>query len=225
MALPGGFRTLDELFKMLTWKTADELPGLNRTISYISHFINNAWDSLPTTPATGSNPYSQTRTNITGFSPFTVTSPSVFNLCSGGSKTLAAGSSGTSYQWQENNGNGFVNISDGTNYGGTTTQSLSLSSLPTSYAGYQYRCLINAAPGIVYTIKFASTWTGNADQTWNNISNWSCGSIPDGFTDVIIPSGKTNYPVLNSNTTVRSLTAQPGAQITISTGVILDILK
>ena len=165
MALPGGFRTLDELFKMLTWKTADELPGLNRTISYISHFINNKWDSIPITPATGTNPYTQTKINITGFSPFTVSSPSIYNLCFGGNKKLAAGSSGTTYQWQENSGSGFVNITNGPNYASTTKQILSLTSLPTSFYGNQYRCLIDAAPEIAYTIKFVSACTGNADQT------------------------------------------------------------
>jgi hypothetical protein len=65
-ATPGG----SDVTMTIQWNTAEELPGFNRALSFISHYINNVWDSYTTTPASGTNPWSLTRTEITSFSPF-----------------------------------------------------------------------------------------------------------------------------------------------------------
>jgi len=64
--IPGG----SDVTMTIQWNTAEELPGFNRSLCYISHYTNGAWDSHTTTPASGSNPWTLTRTNITSFSPF-----------------------------------------------------------------------------------------------------------------------------------------------------------
>lgn len=59
----------------LQWNTSEELPTFDRTVSGISHWIGSAWDRSPTwTNATtvGASSWSQTRSNITSFSPFVV---------------------------------------------------------------------------------------------------------------------------------------------------------
>ncbi|HZH66816.1 MAG TPA: Ig-like domain-containing protein [Flavisolibacter sp.] len=56
----------------LQWNSADELPGFSRTSSYVSHNTNSAWLAGPAGAATGTDPYSRFRTNITSFSPFGV---------------------------------------------------------------------------------------------------------------------------------------------------------
>lgn len=52
-------------------------------------------------------------------------------------------------------------------------------------------------------------WTGNVDSTWNNLGNWSSGSVPTSIDTVFVEnlSGKP-YPVLNSDVTVARLHVQ-----------------
>lgn len=56
-----------------------------------------------------------------------------------------------SYQWQENNGTGWDNISNGGMYSGANTPTLTLTNVPLSYNGYQYRCIISAECSSFYS--------------------------------------------------------------------------
>ncbi|MEM9850339.1 MAG: T9SS type A sorting domain-containing protein, partial [Bacteroidota bacterium] len=58
----------------MQWNAADETPGFDRSMAYISHFTNGAWDPGPTMGAMGNDPYTITRTGLTSFSPFSVAS-------------------------------------------------------------------------------------------------------------------------------------------------------
>jgi len=42
-------------------------------------------------------------------------------------------------------------------------------------------------------------WTGETDTDWLTASNWDDNNVPDGSTDVFIPSGCPNYPVINGH--------------------------
>ncbi len=150
--------------------------------------------------------------------PFGTATAAGFNymLCPGGINTsLESNVSGSSYQWQVNTGSGYTDISDGTKYTGATSLQLQLINIPSSWYGYQYRCFVNGANySNIYTLKFTDTWTGAGGNTaWENGANWSCGSVPDANTDVIIKSGTV---VLSSNTAVRSITIDPGVSFTIN---------
>jgi hypothetical protein len=58
----------------LQWPVELELSGFNRTLSRLAHYTNSAWDYGTTDiPASGSNPYTVSRSGFTGFSPFIVT--------------------------------------------------------------------------------------------------------------------------------------------------------
>ena len=63
-------------------------------------------------------------------------------------------------------------------------------------------------------------WTGSANNAWENPANWSCGSIPDSNTDVVINSGTV---VVNSDVTIRSLKVNPGVNLTVNVGFDLTI--
>ncbi len=141
-------------------------------------------------------------------------------VCAGGNTNFISNLSGTIYQWQVNIGGSFVNITDNTNYTGTATQALQLASIPASWTGYQYRCKINSYYSNVFTIRITNGWTGNTSNAWENPSNWSCGSIPDVNTDVVINSGTV---VINSNVVCRTLTVLPGAIVTVNSGNTLTI--
>ncbi|HEX5652768.1 MAG TPA: hypothetical protein VFX58_06830, partial [Chitinophagaceae bacterium] len=162
--------------------------------------------------------------DVTGFSGFTVGTSSTLNLCPSGGFAIPAGASGTSYQWQLNTGSGFNNIADGPNYNGSGTATLILTNLPSSFSGYQYQALVDNVPAVVYTVKFVLTWQGSTSTNWHTASNWgACGVIPDQYTDVVIPSGKSLYPVLSTNGSAKSVKAAPGSTVTVSTGAVLDI--
>lgn len=137
------------------------------------------------------------------------------------STVINAGISGGSYQWQVNTGNNvFTNISNGTYYSGTSTGALQLTNIPSSFTGYQYQCLSNGTLSNKFSIQFVNTWLGSSDTSWNNPYNWSCGTVPDASTDVIINTGNV---IIYSNVVCRTLTVLPGAVVTVATGNTLTI--
>jgi len=68
-------------------------------------------------------------------------------------------------------------------------------------------------------------WNGSTSTAWNTGSNWTINTIPKKADVVLIPTGKTNYPVITSaydagayNTTIES-----GASITVGPNAKLDL--
>lgn len=57
------------------------------------------------------------------------------------------------------------------------------------------------------------TWTGSEDRSWNKPGNWLPAGIPAKCDSVVVPSGKTQYPWLDNNVTIRSLTMEEGTEI------------
>ena len=141
-------------------------------------------------------------------------------LCPGGNTTLNANVAASTYQWQVNTGLGFTNISLGGNYSGTSTATLQLSNIPSSWYGYQYRCVVDSFTTSPVTLIFKDTWTGSVDQTWENPGNWSCGALPDSFTDVYVNSGTV---IVSSNPGVRTLTLATGVNFTVTANYRVSI--
>jgi hypothetical protein len=69
-----------------------------------------------------------------------------------------------------------------------------------------------------------NNWTGSVDTAWEKPANWSCGSIPTATTDVTIPTGLVNYPVIKSNATCRRLRQQPGSAVKVNPAFKLDVV-
>ena len=63
-------------------------------------------------------------------------------------------------------------------------------------------------------------WLG-ADETsptkWNVVANWSGGHIPLSTDDILIPGGKSYYPILTLSVAVNSIEIESGASITADT--------
>ena len=128
-----------------------------------------------------------------------------------------------SYQWQENSGTGYTNIINGAGYSGATTNTLQLINPPGNKTGYKYRCVIDGANSAENILRFRNLWTGASTTDWFTATNWSCGTVPDQYTDVILPAGQSRYPVINSSTSIRSIKVLNSATVTIPVGVVLDI--
>jgi hypothetical protein len=145
------------------------------------------------------------------------------NGCDNVTRLLTAPAGGGSYQWQVNTGSGYANLADDANHSGSNTASLNIANPPSAWYGRTYRCLVNGvAPADFYTLLFRSVWTGAVSNAWENPLNWSCGKVPDDFTDVVINSGTI---VINSNVTINSLQLNPGVSLTVGTGYTLTIRR
>jgi len=141
--------------------------------------------------------------------------------CQSGTNSITSNILGNVYQWQLDNGSGFTNLINNSNYGGVTTNQLQLLNIPIGFLNYRYRCLVDAVPTGSYLLKFGNTWLGTINNTWENPGNWSCGMIPDIYTDVMIPAGNVQ---LNNSTSINSITLGSAAILTVSSGANLTII-
>jgi uncharacterized delta-60 repeat protein len=69
-------------------------------------------------------------------------------------------------------------------------------------------------------------WSGTSSTNWNEPTNWNTGVLPTATDSVIIPdvsSASNNFPVLNTNTTIKSLTILENAKITINSSQSLTL--
>lgn len=130
-------------------------------------------------------------------------------ICKGAGSNLQSNLSGTNYQWQVNSGNGFTNITNNSNYNGVNTRKLQLSNIPSTWNGYKYRNVVDGVASDPVTIRLFSYWTGAVSTAWENPLNWSCGSLPDSNTDVIINTSST--VLLSSTVLIRSFSLSAGA--------------
>lgn len=153
---------------------------------------------------------------------FSVNSAPVM-ACANNYYMLTSNITGSAYQWQVNNGSGFVNISDDAIYAGTTTRQLQLKQTPSAFNGNQYRCMVEGSySSHILDLKFISNWQGTVSNAWENPANWSCGIVPDGNTDVVIQR-TSNNPVISSSAVCRSITVNRLAAVTVNTGFQLTV--
>ena len=72
-----------------------------------------------------------------------------------------------------------------------------------------------------YEVQY-SRWTGATSDVWNLASNWAGEGIPSSSNDVVIPSGKSNYPTSSSTQDFiigsgKYMIIEPNAQVTLGT--------
>jgi hypothetical protein len=97
-------------------------------------------------------------TNCGGcIAPSITTQPVSVSTTTSGTASYTVVASGTTltYQWQENTGSGFSNITNGganPTYAGATSSVLTISNPPLSMSGYSYQCVVtNTCPGTATT--------------------------------------------------------------------------
>ena len=161
--------------------------------------------------------------SVSSFSEFWITKGNPPVSCLSNGISFTAGTTGTTYQWQVSNGAGYSNIFNGGYYSGANAATLLINGIPTSSSGALYRCVVDGVNGAATTLRFTLTWTGAVNTDWSNPGNWSCATTPDEYTDVIIPTGMSNYPVISISSSVRMLTTQTGTTVTVGAGVNLQV--
>jgi Ig-like domain CHU_C associated len=74
-------------------------------------------------------------------------------------------------------------------------------------------------------VAFAATitWNGSVSTDWHTAGNWT-GGLPTIADDVTIPIGLTNYPILATNASIKSIfLVNTAASLTVNSGVVLEI--
>lgn len=67
----------------------------------------------------------------------------------------------------------------------------------------------------------ANVWTGAISTNWHVTGNWLLGAVPLATTDVTIPAGVVNYPVISADTALAgNLSLLTGATVTINATVL-----
>jgi len=133
------------------------------------------------------------------------------SVCVGGTINLTASSiAGATYSWT--GPNGFT----------STLQNPSLTNASAIMAGiYTVSSTINACTSVGAStnviVNASYIWTGNTNSDWNTTSNWACNSLPTLSTNVIINTGLTNYPILNTGALgkAKDIQINSGATLTI----------
>ena len=133
-------------------------------------------------------------------------------------------SAGAMYQWQVDEGIGFLDIQNGINYSGTNTDSLHIMGSPSSFYGNKYRCEVTLGNTSNFSdehiLTFVYIWTGTINNEWENPMNWNCNGVPIVNSDVIINNG---IVVIDSNPNIGSITTGQGTLLDINENRVLNI--
>lgn len=141
-----------------------------------------------------SNTVSLAITNV----PSITTQPTNQSVTTAQTATYTVAATGAStYQWQENTGSGWNNITNGGVYAGATGASFTITNPPTSMNAYQYRCIVTNSCGNVNSNAATLTVTNTA-PTISSFATTCAGYTP-GNTVVDLSwsasTGNTGYCV------------------------------
>ncbi|QHT70939.1 hypothetical protein GXP67_31980 [Rhodocytophaga rosea] len=136
-------------------------------------------------------------------------------ICRGSSTTISIALTGTS-PWA-------LSWSDGsttTNVTNIATSPYMFSVSPTSTTTYSVSAVSDAScsgttsGSAVVTVTTAvsgtRTWNGSVSSNWDLGCNWTPNVVPTASDDVVIPTGRPNYPALNSNSACNNIDLQSG---------------
>lgn len=160
---------------------------------------------------------------------YDVEDPSDQSSCIGGSVSFSVNAiNGVNYQWQMRPSGGTEYTDIGT---ASPSPSITLTAISADKNGNEYRvvvrnqdttatgCKITISNPATLTVQTNNEWTGAVDTNWNTAGNWLCNSVPDSTSDISIPAGLTNYPVINSGVSGKV------HDISLATGASLEILN
>lgn len=116
--------------------------------------------------------------------------PAGNTICAGGNTNFTLTATGsTGYQWQANSGGGWNDLSDGGAYGGTTTNSLTITSATAGMNATKYRCSVANGCGSISTVP--ATLTVNTPSAPTVTIATATGTVCAGTT-VSFTAGTTN---------------------------------
>ncbi|MGN6214296.1 T9SS type A sorting domain-containing protein [Parafilimonas sp.] len=153
---------------------------------------------------------SSTNYDVSVFDPASLTDPGTIsgpvNVCSsttGLIYSVSAQPNATYYIWTVPSG---WTITSGSSTNSITVTSGTTGGTISVQAGNP--CGFSTVSSINTYLGTSGQWMGIVSQDWNEPNNWGCGGVPTLSTDVTIPSGTPNDPIIYPGTTaqVKSLT-------------------
>lgn len=85
----------------------------------------------------------------------------------------------------------------------------------------EYRNLSN--PGAYITLGTEESnfqWSGAVSSDWSNGSNWTGCHVPESTSDIVISSSASNYPVISTDQSIKSITIENGASLTVNNATL-----
>ena len=150
----GGVRYPDTLLSLNSVTTTKAWYPVNIDFTTANAANNNAGFIIRfylagpnSTLITGSDRYDNISIKGDSICPYIWSQPKNVSICPITDTYFATGVTAlnATYQWQVNNGSGFVNVINGGVYSGATTDSLMLTKVPSTMNGYTFRCIIICA--------------------------------------------------------------------------------
>jgi len=85
--------------------------------------------------------------------------------------------------------------------------------------------MTSSGAGVVnYTAPPTVYWTGGANTTWTNATNWgSCSTVPSCAVNAVVTAASATQPIITGTENVKDLTINPGATLTLNAGAVLNV--
>lgn len=145
--------------------------------------------------------------------PAITTNPSNSTNCAGTNTSFTvANTGGGTYQWQENNGGGFVNISNGGIYSNATTATLNLTGVTAGMNSYTYRCVVTNGCGSVNSNSATLTVNSVATPT---ISAGGATTFCSGGS-VVLTSSAASGNTWSTGATTQAITVSTAGTYTVT---------
>ncbi len=80
-------------------------------------------------------------------------------------------------------------------------------------------CGTSGNRNLAIVVNATGTWLGISSNNWNDGLNW-CGAVPGAATNVIIPAGTPNNPVISSLAMANNISVAAGATLTINNATL-----
>lgn len=113
--------------------------------------------------------------------------PQTIKGCSNGTTSISSNIGGSVYQWQQNSGSGFSNISNGANFIGADQAVLQIINPPLSWNIYKYRCIIGSDTSATFIHNVSSSIVPSVSLT--NCPGSVCGGDSSVFTATVTDGG------------------------------------
>lgn len=126
---------------------------------------------------------------ITNPSPIINTQPASTQVNIGNQAVFTTSANGGTYQWQENSGSGFQNITNGGQFSGATTNTLTISNTTMTNNSIQYQCVVTSNNCLA---------TSDA-ATLTVINNAGLGEVNSLNYIEIYPNPTSNFVIVNIN--------------------------
>ena len=73
------------------------------------------------------------------------------------------------------------------------------------------------------TLNNSIFWDGSTDTSWETASNWSTNELPTAAASIIVDDGMPNYPTVNSDASITSITLSSASSLTVDQSSSLTV--